>query len=170
MLDETWLPVVGFEGLYEVSDHGHVRSVDRVIHYSDGRTRHYPSQPMALMTRKNSGHIVVTLSRDGKSRGYLVHQLVLRSFVGECPEGQESLHDNDIPSDNRLTNLSYGTRSKNTLDQVRNGRHNNASKDTCIHGHEFTPENTYFRPSGGRRCRTCQRKHSTQWNRERAAS
>lgn len=152
-----WRPVVGFEGYYEVSDYGQVRSVDRTVQYSDGRVRRYPAQELSATPHGNHcGHLSVSLSRNGRSRGYLVHQLVLRAFVGPPPAGMESLHDNDMPTDNRLLNLSYGTRSDNTRDQVRNGRHNQASKNKCVNGHEFTAENTYRRPSGGRRCRTCQ--------------
>jgi NUMOD4 motif/HNH endonuclease len=166
---ERWLAVVGYEGLYEVSDHGHVRSVDRTIQYSDGRTRRYTGQCLTPNTQGNDGYPRVTLSRNSSCKTVLVHQLMLKAFVGNPPDGQESLHANDIRTANDLTNLSYGTRSQNVLDQVRNNHHNQASKTFCTNGHEFTDENTYRRPTGGRRCRTCQRKHGAAWNRRRAS-
>lgn len=168
-LTETWLPVPGYIGSYEVSDQGRVRSITRTVRCSDGRNRSYSGHILTQTARSKSGHMEVTLSLNGKSRGRLVHQLVLNAFVGPCPPGHESLHANDIPSDNRLINLSYGTRSQNVQDQVRNGRHNQASKDTCNNGHEFTEENTYRRPGGGRRCRACQRHHGARWNLGRAS-
>jgi hypothetical protein len=50
-----------------------------------------------------------------------VHVLVLTAFVGPCPDGNEALHFNDIPDDNRLSNLRWGTRSQNNHDAIRNG-------------------------------------------------
>jgi hypothetical protein len=67
-----------------------------------------------------SGHLSVAL---GKGNSKQVHQLVLLAFRGPCPPGKESRHMNDIPGDNRLTNLRYGTRRQNMLDKIRNGRH-----------------------------------------------
>jgi hypothetical protein len=57
-----------------------------------------------------SGHLSVAI---GKGNSRQVHQLVLEAFVGPCPEGYEVLHLNHEPSDNRLVNLKYGTRSEN---------------------------------------------------------
>lgn len=126
-MTERWLPVVGFEGLYEVSDMGRVRSLDRVLPYErvdqysgrvlqiDRRRRGQLLQP----GRKPSGHVSVALGR-GQSRD--VHVLVLEAFVGPCPEGKEALHGNDVGNDNRLANLRWGTRSENVFDAIRNGR------------------------------------------------
>ena len=54
----------------------------------------------------------------GKQRR--VHSLMMLAFVGECPRGMEVLHHNDIPGDNRIRNLRYGTKSENALDKQRN--------------------------------------------------
>lgn len=104
-----------------------VRSVARTIRYSDGRVQTYPGHPLRPSLR--TGYHLVGLSRNSKRDNRFVHHLVLLTFVGERPEGQEALHYNDIRTDNRLSNLSYGTRSDNTRDQVRNGKHNQASKE-----------------------------------------
>ncbi len=57
----------------------------------------------------------------GKSERRLVHSLVLSAFVGPPPKGQEGRHSNDVGTDNRLENLSYGTKLDNFKDSVRNG-------------------------------------------------
>jgi len=124
---EHWLPIKGFEGLYEVSDHGRVRSLDRILPYQridqySGReiTVHRTRKGQLLRPgRKPSGHVSVAL---GRGHSVDVHILVLEAFVGPCPSEHESLHANDIPDDNRLVNLRWGTRSENLLDAVRNGR------------------------------------------------
>ncbi|XHE14390.1 NUMOD4 motif-containing HNH endonuclease [Agrobacterium deltaense] len=123
---ERWKPVVGHEGLYEVSDHGRVRSLPRVSEYDridqySGRTltirRRHPGK-MLRQGRTSSGHVTVALGR-GNSR--YVHILVLAAFIGPCPEGFEALHGDDEPGNNMLGNLRWGTRSENVQDAIKNG-------------------------------------------------
>lgn len=149
-MTERWLPVVGYEELYEVSDHGRVRSLDRWV--TNGRgMRLVAGQEMSLLAL-NHGHLVAQLSRDGVNSKILVHRLVLEAFVGPCPDGQHGLHYNDVPTDNRLENLRWGTVSENRYDCVRNGNHVNARKNECPQGHSLVP-NPYA--PGTRFCRVC---------------
>lgn len=123
---ERWAPVPGFEGAYEVSDHGRVRSVDRVTVYQRVRrgrlaevTRRHRGHLLSPGTVK-SGHQLVVLGR-GNSR--LVHALVLMAFVGPRPPGADSLHWDGDPANNRLANLRWGTRAENVADALRHGTH-----------------------------------------------
>lgn len=69
------------------------------------------------------GHRRVTLIADGKGKGYLVHRLVALAWIGPVPfEGAKVLHKNDIPSDNRVENLYYGTQLDNAKDARKNGK------------------------------------------------
>lgn len=122
---ERWRPIPGFEGLYEVSDHGRVRSVDRVHSYDrtcrDGRTVTVERTHKGRLLRPGtvtSGHQLVVLGR-GNSR--LVHALVLTAFVGPRPDGHDSCHIDGDPAHNHLTNLRWGTRSENMQDAIRHG-------------------------------------------------
>lgn len=120
---ERWLPVPGSPH-YEVSDFGRVRSLDRVrpMRLKSGQmgSRRHKGVLLKPGTVK-SGHQLVVL--DGRSR--LVHALVLTAFVGPRPPGHESLHNDGVASNNRLTNLRWGTRSENVLDAVRHGTYRN---------------------------------------------
>jgi len=124
---ERWKPVVGYEGLYEVSDQGRVRSLDRWYDRPASRRkpkpwrRCYPGQ-MISVAPNGAGYPRVNLHRNRKREEKLVHWLVLEAFVGPCPAGEEGLHGNDIKTDNRLSNLRWGTRSDNVKDAIRNGR------------------------------------------------
>lgn len=120
-LSEIWLPVPGFEGRYEVSDLGRVRSLDhRVRLVVRGiETQRRVSGRILRPGPTRSGHVSVAI---GKGNSRLVHQLVLEAFEGPCPAGLEVLHRNHVPSDNRLANLTYGTRSENIKMDYRDGR------------------------------------------------
>jgi hypothetical protein len=153
---ERWLPIPGYEALYEVSDHGRVRSAPRTITYRDGRTRHYPSHILSPAATA-SGHRQVVLCGYGRQRSLLTHRLLMLAFVGPCPPGQEIRHLDGDPSHTALANLAYGTRAENVLDRVRHGTHHQASKTRCPVGHPYDDVNTYVQPSrpGARFCRTC---------------
>jgi len=155
---ERWLPVVGYEDGYEVSSAGNVRSVTRL----DSRgTRHVGR--VLSPGRVPSGHLTVGLYSDGVARSLRVHTLVLRAFVGTRPDGMEACHWNDEPSDNRIENLRWGTRSENLLDSVRNGKHHLSRRTHCRQGHEYTDQNTYVYPAGDRSCIECGRNHTAKY-------
>jgi hypothetical protein len=149
-----WAAVPGWEGEYEVSDLGLVRSVDRVTTHG----RRIKGQILAQSGRRGP-YPVVGLYRGGKRvESRTVHSVVAEAFLGPCPPGLEVLHRDGNGMNNAVGNLSYGTRGENMLDRVRHGTHNHAAKTHCIHGHEFTPDNTYITTRGGRECRACQRR------------
>lgn len=113
MSDEQWRDVPGFEGLYQVSDHGRVRSLVR----SAGR--------ILRGSPDNHGYIQHGLfSGDGNGPDLRcrAHHLVMAAFVGPQGKAVDIRHLDGNPSNNRLDNLAYGTRSENAKDAVRHGR------------------------------------------------
>lgn len=153
---ESWRPVVGYEGAYEVSDLGRVRSLDRVIVDHIGRSRFYPGRILKVRVG-NPPYPMVSLSRSGKTSGrQRVHVLIMRAFVGPAPSGMEIRHLDGDSLNCRLSNLAYGTSSENNYDLVRHGRHHLAKLTHCkMRGHEFTPENTFTTREGRRGCKRC---------------
>lgn len=150
-MSEIWKPVPGYEGSYEASTLGRIRSADRV---AAGHHR-VPGQILRLNPTQNGYYLRVALSQNGARRTFTVHRLVALTFMGPRPDGMEIRHLNGDGRDCRLDNLAYGTRSENILDQVAHGTHPNAAKTSCINGHPFTPENTYRTGRGHRACRKC---------------
>ena len=124
---ERWKPVVGFEGRYEVSNHGRVRSVARRVVHSDGRQFNYPLRILAQTTEhKGYKNVKLTLTHKGKVlkvRTALVHHLVMEAFVGPKPEGMCTRHLDDDPGNDRRSNLRYGTYQKNAQDTVNHGNY-----------------------------------------------
>lgn len=161
-MSEQWKPVVGYEGLYEVSDHGRVRSLDRVNTGKDGRTRKFAGRIVGTSLDEN-GRPRAVLRRDGKAVVRRVHRLVLEAFVGLPAPGEQACHWDDNPANNRLDNLRWGTRSDNALDSVRNGTHNMARKTECPQGHQYSEENTHTAANGRRTCRICSRAKTARW-------
>lgn len=120
--------------LYEVSDAGHIKS-------PSGRILNpFPAD--------KSGHLAVDLPI---GRRY-VHRLVAESFMESPTTDLEVRHLNNNPTDNRVQNLEWGTRSQNVLDLRQVRTH-------CPHGHEYTEANTRVQPNGWRRCRQCKRRY-----------
>ena len=170
---ESWRPVVGYEGYYEVSDLGRVRSLDRYVPhgYTGGQTvRGKVLKPTRASVR--SSHLAVDLSSGGRPERVrrLVHRLVLEAFVGPCPTGMVACHSNDHGDDNRLGNLRWDTPAANEADKVRNGRNHYASRKSCSSGHEYAAGNLRVGEGGQRRrCRECERQRRSRnadYNRE----
>lgn len=118
---ERWLPVPGYEGFYEVSDAGGVRSVARDVRHWRGGVQKRLGRAMT-QTAERDGYRVVHLCRDGKPKMLKVHRLVALAFLGE-PESPDLIvcHRDGVPDHNTPTNLYWGTHTQNVADAFRHG-------------------------------------------------
>lgn len=165
---ERWLPIPGYEGWYEVSDHGRVRSVDRTILRRDGVSQRCRGHLFA--TRLNEqGRPVVVLRQADSGSTWRVHALVLLAFVGPRPAGMEACHEDGDRANNRLANLRWDTRSGNRHDSVRHGTHLMTRRLTCPRNHLLSPPNLVVHSAAKRHreCLACRRatvngQHATQ--------
>lgn len=114
-----WRPVLGYEGLYEVSAVGSVRSMDRTV------TRR--GKPMSIKGKliaeapARGGYLQVRISKNGKSALRYVANLVCEAFHGPRPTGKFSAHGNGNRQDNSEGNLSWKTRKENEADKIIHG-------------------------------------------------
>ena len=143
-----WRPVVGYEGMYEVSDVGDVRNsrtgrVLKVMHFA--------------------GYSQVGLSRNGTKRIVRCHRAIALAFLGKPPTPlHEVCHGDADRGNNAVGNLRWGTRSDNMQDKLRHGHNCQAEKTECPHGHPYDIANTYMRKDRvGRLCRTCSAANSS---------
>lgn len=162
---ERWLPIPGYVGYYEASDLGRIRSMGRRDRFGVIWGEPFILKPQL---RRDNKYWIVDLYRDSKRSPRKIHLIIAEVFLGERPPGMEVCHRNDDKSDNRAANLYHGTHAQNALDTVRNGLHPQATKTYCVNDHEFTPENTYWRPTGGRACRACARERYHTYKEQRA--
>jgi hypothetical protein len=131
-MTEIWKPVVGFEGAYEVSDLGRVRSLDRIVtvtqRFRGGKIGTYQRRMPGVLLRPgiaSNGYPSVALNQ----QTFMVHELVTAAFLGPKPPGHcvRHVHDNDR-ANVRLDNLSYGTYVENSADMDAHGTRMRGSK------------------------------------------
>lgn len=116
-----WRDVVGYEGLYEVSNYGIIWST-RTGKAMSPQLKYGREADSKAMWRT---HVVLT--KGGVSIAHKIHKIVAQAFLGDAPEGMVVSHLNDRPIDNRISNLAYATRAENNnihnaLQDVRRGR------------------------------------------------
>jgi lambda repressor-like predicted transcriptional regulator len=116
-----WVDVPGWEGLYEVSNAGLIRSKDRFVPAKGGAVALRKGRALRLVEKTN-GYLCVTLANGLRRPQLSVHKIVARAFIGECPLGLHVLHGDGNKRNNAAKNLRYGTPSENLADTERHGR------------------------------------------------
>lgn len=123
---ETWKPVVGYEGLYEVSDLGRVKKVARTITKADGTIKKVDER--ILKPSDSNGYQIVGLYRNGVSNPNWVHRLVAQAFIPNPNKLPEVNHKDEIRTNNKLDNLEWISHRDNS----NYGKHNERiSKSKC---------------------------------------
>lgn len=167
-LQEVWKPVVGYESVYEVSDHGRVKSLARLIVHNNGRHRQVKAR-ILKPSHHTYGYHQVELSSNGKTTTKSVHRLVAHAFIGE-PTGPVTRHLDGNPTNNIPANLAWGSVRENAQDRILHGRNIELNKTHCPDGHKYDADNTYITPStGSRGCRICRARGQAEFRRRRDA-
>ncbi len=124
---EEWKDIVGYEGLYQISNYG------RIINVNTGVLRRWAIT--------HGGYCRVCLCKNGKTRMHFVHRIVWEAFVGPIPEGMQINHINEIKTDNRLDNINLLTPSENqkwgTINKRRNKKHQRRVVMCTLEGEEL---------------------------------
>ena len=111
MEKEYWKDVEGYEGIYQVSSLGRVKSLEKTVPHPTARSGYWtlPERLIALIWNKKVGYFYVTLSKNDRKKSYSVHRLVAGAFC-ERPEGKDQVdHINGDRQDNRAINLRWCT-------------------------------------------------------------
>jgi len=145
---EVWKDVVGYEGKYKVSSYGNVIG---------------PRGRVLRPSTNLRGYSQVSLyDEDSNMKVFNVQLLVITAFVGPRPDGMYICHNDDVKTNNSLSNLRYDTPSSNVSDSYANNPNRKKSSgrflkgnNKCVRGHVFIAETTITMSSGGRTCRAC---------------
>jgi len=160
-MNEEWLPVLGWEGLYEVSSLGRVRSLPREV--ASGKSSRAVRGGKVLKSANTGGYRHVALHNVDRVKNSRVHVLVAEAFLGPRPEGMNACHTDGDSTNNVPENLYWGTQLQNIHDKVRHGTDRFALKrGHCPQGHEYNETNTHLTAKGYPHCRVCGRVRSKQ--------
>ena len=111
-MTEEWLPIPGYEGRYEVSSEGRVKSLMRAT-------------PLIMkQVPDKDGYLTLCLQSARRQQTHKVHCLVLLAFEGPRPDGLQVRHLDGRPTNNKRGNLRYGTSQENTADSMAHGTFN----------------------------------------------
>lgn len=127
---ERWREIEGYEGFYEVSDLGRVRSMDRVVANRPGWPAQRRKGGILRFWLNAKGYRYVTLWQDGGKRTGTVASLVAAAFIGPRPTPQHDVcHEDGTRTNNRASNLRYDTRYENGRDTIAHGTRNKIDPD-----------------------------------------
>lgn len=116
-----WLPVKGYEELYEVSNTGEVRSVDRILSVTNQKERLFKGRVLLQTMNKQVQYKQVSLWKENKGTSYYVHRLVAEAFIPN-PEGKPEVnHIDGNRQNNNISNLEWVTSGENSLHASKTG-------------------------------------------------
>lgn len=140
-MEEKWVDIHGFEGEYQVSNYGRVRSLDRMIVFKDGRRRRYKGKVLSITSVTSSGYLEVKLSRNHTKISIYVHRLVAEHFCPN-PDGKPTVNHNDENKfNNRADNLCWMTQGENNTANGLAHRKNYNFSEKCRESLKRVTEN-----------------------------
>lgn len=133
-MKEIWKDIKGYEGLYQVSNLGRIKSLERYVKNHDAMQYHEEKIKLATERKRNDGkqgYLALQLYRDNKAKNCYVHRLVAEAFIPN-PESKPTVnHINGDKHDNRAENLEWATYSENNIHAYVTGLNDETHRRNC---------------------------------------
>lgn len=149
-MEEVWKDIAGYEGLYQVSSFGRVKSLDRVIEKNDETTEYRSGKILTQQIDASGRYWMVSLSKNGKLKSYRVHVLVARTFLPNEDDSLVVMHKDeknlkyDNECNNYVNNLKWGTSAENSSSELARKRnseaHNFSGANNPMYGKKHSEE------------------------------
>lgn len=133
-MEEVWKDVKNYEGIYQVSNKGNVRSLDRLVNGYRGNKN---KKGKVLKPSLRNGYLSVVLCKEGKGINKTIHRIVAETFIENIDNKAEVNHKNGIKTDNRVENLEWVTRSENAIHAISMGLYEPSKNIKCVYTDEL---------------------------------
>lgn len=123
-MEEIWKDIEGYEGFYQVSNLGRIKSLEKNIKRISPKGNEYTVKYPEKMLKQygnHRGYLITQLSKSGKSESCLVHRIVAQAFIPNYEDKAQINHKNCNKQDNRIENLEWVTNNENRLHAMKNG-------------------------------------------------
>jgi hypothetical protein len=120
-MQEVWKAVPGYEGLYEASTFGNIRSLDRTVYTKGGQARRIKGKILKPQRAIDDPRLHISMCKNYTVIVIRVHIVIAQTFLGERPEGMHVCHNDGDCTNNHLSNLRYDTPSGNEKDKILHG-------------------------------------------------
>ena len=111
-MEEIWKDISGYEGLYQVSNMGRVRSKKRIFE-NKGTGKYKRNTRILLCSKHNKGYLTVTLFKNGRYKRFLIHRLVAKAFLPHDIFRNQVNHIDGNKTNNNISNIEWGSSSEN---------------------------------------------------------
>jgi hypothetical protein len=119
-MEEVWKDIEGYEGLYQASTHGRIRSVNRIIYTTDNKIREQPGKILSP-GKNNRGYYNVVLYKNKKAKTIFIHRLIATTFIENTYNKVWINHIDGVKANNKISNLEFSTISENIKHAFKNG-------------------------------------------------
>ena len=131
-MKEIWKDIIGFEGLYQVSNLGRIKSVERYVLNTRWNIKMHKQEIILKPSKNKKGYNLVAISKNNKLYSYQIHRLVAQAFIPNPDNKQQVNHKNGIKNDNRVDNLEWATPHENMKHAYKNNLISKDKMNYCI--------------------------------------